>query len=92
MEDYEQDYEVHCPYCGHTPLHHRPCTNFCDEGFIDEYECDPINFVPGELLEECPECKGTGVEWWCPNCGENLSGNKELQKQFDELNEFFYPD
>lgn len=24
--------------------------------------------------EECSECGGTGVEKWCQNCGENLSG------------------
>jgi hypothetical protein len=22
----------------------------------------------------CQKCKGTNTEWWCPNCGEKLSG------------------
>jgi len=92
-EDYEVDYEVNCPYCGHTPLHNRFCANlFCDEGFIDESEDDPINFTPGELVIPCPDCKGTGVEWWCPKCGKNLSDNKRLQQQFNELNELQNPD
>lgn len=74
MADYEINDECSCPKCGHSPLHSRDCVNFCDDGFFDESEDDPINFFPGESERPCNECKGTGVEWWCPNCGENLSG------------------
>ncbi len=73
--DFEQDYDLSCPTCGHSPLHNRTCENlWCDDGLIDENDDDPINFLPGESLSNCDECKGTGVEWWCPGCGENLSG------------------
>lgn len=75
MEDYEVDYESSCSKCGHSPIHHRDCTNlFCEDGYIDESENDPINFMPGESLYGCEECRGTGIEVWCPNCGANLSG------------------
>lgn len=73
--DYEQDYDSACPMCGHSPLHHRSCTNWCDDGFIDEADSDPINWYPGEAEHPCPECRGTGTEVWCPNCAENLSGH-----------------
>lgn len=75
MEGFEQDFELNCPRCGHSPLHNRDCTELlCNDGFIDDYNDDPINFFEGESEHLCPECNGTGVEWWCPNCGENLSG------------------
>lgn len=78
-EDYEiDDYDIEdatCPKCGHSPLHSRSCTNWCDEGYHDEYDEDPINCPEeGVSFYECDDCKGTGVEVWCPACGENLSG------------------
>lgn len=72
--DHEIDYEEKCFKCGHSPLHHRKCTALCEDGIFDLYDDDPINFDPGESVNICDECKGTGVEWWCPSCGENLSG------------------
>jgi DnaJ-class molecular chaperone len=84
MEDFEIEYDATCPECGHSPLHSRECTNWCEDGFIDESEDDPINFMPGESERRCPECKGTGVERWCPSCGENLSGVKVFQDDNDE--------
>jgi hypothetical protein len=87
MEDYEIETDVNCPKCGHSPLHSRDCINWCDDGYFDESEDDPINFMPGEYETICSECNGTGVERWCPNCGENLSGNKEVSKQFAEIAE-----
>lgn len=76
MDDYEIDDECSCPKCGRNPIHRRDCTNFCNEGYFDESDDDPINFSPGESYEKCPECNGTGVEVWCPHCGANLSGVK----------------
>lgn len=91
MEDtYDIHDDLYCPKCKYSPLHSRSCTNWCDEGYFDESEDDPINFMPGEELRECPECKGTGVEWWCPKCGTNLSGNKKLSDQFKQLDDTYY--
>ena len=74
-EEYEVDFERNCPKCGHNPIHYRDCMNLgCDEGYFDESDDDPINFFPGEMISECSDCHGTGVEVWCPACGANLSG------------------
>jgi DnaJ-class molecular chaperone len=73
-EEYDIDSEMSCPVCGHSPLHYRTCSNWCDDGYFDESDDDPINFMPGESQRICSECRGTGTEWWCPKCGENLSG------------------
>lgn len=75
MGDYEVDHDESCPKCGHCPIHWRDCAVIgCDDGFIDMHEYDdPIFFDPGET-EPCQECKGTGIERWCPGCGANLSG------------------
>ena len=76
MEEYEIDFESSCPKCGHDKLHYRSCSNFgCDDGYIDLYYEDPNYYKPGEE-RECPDCRGTGIEIWCPSCGENLSGIK----------------
>ncbi len=72
--DYEIDDEVNCPKCNHSPIHYRNCNNFCSEGYFDESDDDPINYMPGESFEVCSECRGTTVEKWCPGCGANLSG------------------
>lgn len=76
MDDYEDVYETHCPKCNHSPIRQRDCSGWCDDGYLDEHDDDPINYGPGESLVRCPECKGTGIERWCPNCGEDLSGVK----------------
>ncbi len=69
MDDYEIN-DLPCPACGNNFTHSRGCTVIhCEDGWIDEYEDDPINFSPGEELLECQECHGTGVEQWCPKCG-----------------------
>jgi len=73
MIDYEINNDVECPYCFHSPLHNRGCTNLCDNGFFDAIEIDPINHNRRESIIPCQECKGTGTEWWCPQCGANLS-------------------
>ena len=74
-DDYELDDTV-CPNCGHGPTHSRYCQNFCDDGWFDDYDEDPINFMPGESESLCQECWGTGVERWCPKCGINLQHPK----------------
>lgn len=75
-DDYEFD-DLTCPKCGHSPLHSRTCSNLCcDDGYIDEYDDDPINFMEGESFYKCNECKGTGIIRWCPKCGKDLTGHK----------------
>ena len=72
MDDYEID-DRECPECGHHPTHWRNCDYIgCDGGYVSLYEEDPINFSPDES-EKCPECSGTAIQWWCPNCGAELS-------------------
>ena len=75
-EDFEADFDSCCPKCGHTVIHSRDCNNFCEDGYFDEADDDPINFMPGESHTVCRECNGTGIEVWCPACGANLSGIK----------------
>ena len=74
MADYDIDYDCSCPKCGHSPTHSRDCINWCNDGVLDMSDDDPINFAPGEIIYPCPDCKGTGIERWCPNCGAELSG------------------
>jgi hypothetical protein len=72
MTDYELEYDIDCPKCGQSPVHWRRCCELgCDDGFIDEYDEDPINCSPGELVR-CESCHGTGIERWCPKCGLDL--------------------
>jgi hypothetical protein len=79
-EDYELIDEA-CPSCGFEgPTHGRDCDNGCDEGFIDEADDDPINFMPGEEFRICSDCYGTGFLHWCPKCGFDFqnTSNKEI--------------
>lgn len=71
--EYEVDYEEQCSKCFCSPLHNRDCINCATEGYTEEFEDDlQIEGLGREVV--CIECRGTGVEWWCPNCGENMSG------------------
>ena len=79
MSDYDVDYEIVCPKCGHTPTHSREC-NECDEGFTLPYDEDPVNFSEDEF-EVCQECKGVGWVHWCPSCGYEL-----VDHDFDKYN------
>lgn len=73
MNDYELS-DNECPKCGASETHYRHCDTIgCEDGFIDEYETDAINFSPGESYEMCRECWGTGIQAWCPTCGADLS-------------------
>lgn len=72
MIDYEIDDESTCPECGNEYIHYRTC-NHCEDGFIDEYEDDAINYAPHSEYRRCSECLGTGLEQWCPKCGADLT-------------------
>ena len=86
MFDDNTDYGdgCYCPKCG-TETNSRTCTAFnCEDGWIDEYEDDAINYLPGEEFRRCAECHGTGIERWCPaeGCGWEWSGEKLRYDQF----------
>ena len=68
MDDWEySDYD--CPKCGEL-MAYRPCSAlFCDDGYCDDSEGDPLNFSEGESYSTCGECRGTGYEEWCRSCG-----------------------
>lgn len=66
-DDYDWCDEA-CPKCGHGPSHSRDCGSCGGDGCIDAYEDDPVNCSPGDL-EDCAECRGSGYQHWCPNCG-----------------------
>jgi hypothetical protein len=69
-DDYEIDDDTPCPACCNGCTHSRSCgESNCEDGGIDEYEDDPINFAPGEEFRTCPECHGHGIVRWCPKCG-----------------------
>lgn len=80
MDDYEIDCDEYCPRCARSPIHWRRCANYCcEDGYIDLHEFDdPLWFDPGEV-ETCPDCRGTGIEKWCPMCGADLSGTSDQQ-------------
>jgi len=89
FDDYIEDYDQSCPKCNHSPLRMKDCDRIgCEDGYLDEYEDDSINFYPGEEYIECPECKGTGSIIWCPNCGEELSGHRFPE---DDEDDFYDP-
>ena len=62
-----------CPYCGHPETRWKECDAIgCDEGWVDLYDDDPINYAEGEEYEPCHECHGQGHQWRCPNCGADI--------------------
>lgn len=72
-DDFQED-DLACPRCGHQ-TRSRDCTAFdYEEGYIDEYHDDPINYAPGEEYSKCDDCHGTGIERWCPECGWEWRG------------------
>jgi rRNA maturation protein Nop10 len=72
MDEYQTEYGP-CPHCGNATLHFRHCHEIgCEDGYIDEYDEDPINYSPGEELRQCEECHGTGIQRWCPACGKDV--------------------
>lgn len=82
-DDFERNYDFSCPKCGHSPTHSRECNNFCEDGWIDMADEDPINHMPGEDEYICQTCCGTGIEQWCPKCGFDITHCyvEELKRQ-----------
>lgn len=73
MEDYELS-EDSCPKCG-KQTHYRTC-NQCEEGSIDVSE-DEFE-IEGTSCIRCENCKGKGIEHWCPKCGYDLILKKQI--------------
>jgi predicted RNA-binding Zn-ribbon protein involved in translation (DUF1610 family) len=82
MSDFNDDIEYadqSCPKCGSSEVMRRECDCLsCDEGFIDEHEDDPINYMEGEMYRPCSECGGHGAHVWCRNCGWDLLEKRYL--------------
>jgi hypothetical protein len=57
------DIEPTCHLCG-SGMEWETCPE-CDDGFVDEYDEDPINCDPGDE-RPCSECDGRGGYWVCP--------------------------
>lgn len=86
MSSFDDDIEyadISCPKCGNEMVR-RDC-NECEDGEIDEYEFDPINYCEGESFVSCSECGGHGAHIWCQKCGWDylekryLNGKSELE-------------
>lgn len=76
-----------CPKCGHYPTRYRDCTEIgCDDGFIWLYEDDPLWYGEDDY-EVCEVCHGTGIQRWCPACGEDLNQRKWRKKRENEPDE-----
>lgn len=73
--DDELDHDdMPCPACGAHEVRSRGCDAVdCEDGYIDEYEQDPLNFSPGEEYTVCSECLGTGILRWCAKCGCDIT-------------------
>lgn len=74
--DYEVDFDDTCPACGAQRTHWRYCGH-CEDGYIDLGELDWQDEGEYQL---CLECYGTGIERWCPECGENLQHPKHRKQ------------
>jgi len=64
--------EIECPQCGHETRTKDCDAIHCDDGYIDRYEDDAINYRPGMAFVMCRECIGTGHHHWCAKCGWDL--------------------
>ena len=63
MSDYEAD--SYCSICG-AYLEWTDCWQGCQDGYVDEYDEDPINCDPGDM-RKCGECNCRGGYLGCPN-------------------------
>jgi hypothetical protein len=74
MDDYTELDDRPCHVCGHWQTRSARCYELlCEDGWIDEYESDAINYLPGEEYEKCDVCQGKGYLWWCPECKADLN-------------------
>ena len=65
MDEWEYS-DFYCPKC-QTQLRQRECDNFyCEDGYVDLYEEDPLWYEEGDL-QKCPDCNGNGYFRWCSN-------------------------
>ncbi len=68
---YEDDYDRPCPHCGNPFTRWRRCQwSGCEDGYISLYDEDPLYYDEDDE-EMCEDCRGTGIEEWCPKCGKD---------------------
>lgn len=75
----EED-EPTCPICG-ASMEWVDCWSMCEDGFVDEYEEDPINCDPGDT-RPCGECNGQGGGMECtalPHSEEQMAAWRKQQ-------------
>jgi hypothetical protein len=80
MNDYELNGTI-CPVCGHEETRWRHCSNFCTDGYIEDFDYSDslyrrVNVIP------CAECRGTSIEVWCSSCGTNISGIQVSEESY----------
>lgn len=84
MNDDWEYTDLYCPKCGEQ-MSRRECDVIgCDDGFIDEYDDDAINFAPSEEYRECSECRGQGSHEWCRDCGWDNTFQRFLQPKYEQ--------
>lgn len=79
------DYELTgtpCPNCGYGQTRWRYCSNFCNNGYIDDPDETDVLFRKVPPMP-CPECRGTSIEVWCPCCMTNISGMELPEDCYD---------
>jgi hypothetical protein len=90
MDDYEEEYDLVCPACGHSPVRYRKCHS-CEDGWIWGYDEDPLWYDPDDYVP-CPDCQGTGYHRWCPACGADLMApewKSAMDAQFVAIDELY---
>lgn len=68
-----------CSVCG-AEMFWEDCWKGCDDGYFDEYDCDPVNFTEGDEMTPCDECHGKGGYLTCsalPHSDEQMRAWRE---------------
>lgn len=82
-DDYEID-SLLCPKC-RNQVNSRDCDSCNEFGEVSEC-CDDLcqeECIHGDGMVECRDCRGTGIQRWCPSCGADyyMALNKQHQAE-----------